>query len=235
MRSTFTCGIGAFCAALILTGITPAAQAADQQPQQENRDRGGALVTGGSRGRLKAGPYAGVALGMGRNSDFVAANNDGSLNSIQAEKSDRALQVRLGWQFNDYLAVEAGYLDLGHVHFESQSDGTGYSWSGPGQADTDLEADGWYGGVRGSMPLSDRWTAFASLSWYRWKTTETFVDNGFTSTDKDSGGDVRYGGGLEFDIGKKDLWVVDMEVARTDVDHDGDTVTSASLGVARRF
>jgi Outer membrane protein beta-barrel domain len=219
---------------LALLGMTLSAQAADQKSADEDRDRGAAVLAG-SESRLKSGPYVGAALGMGRNSDFIAANNDGSLNNINADKTDRALQLRLGWQFNDYFAIEAGYLDLGHAHFEAQSDGTGYSWAGPGQADTDVEADGWYGGVRGSMPLSDRWTAFLSLSWYQWKTTETFVDNGFVSTDKNSGGDVRYGAGLQYDLGAKDYWVVDMEVAKTDVDDDGDGVATATLGMSRKF
>lgn len=231
MMRNVNIGAGWLSLALALVGTGLTVQAGEQRDEDR---RGGAMVTS-SGGHLKTGPYVGVAFGMGRNSDFVAANNDGSLNGIDSDRTDRALQLRLGWQLNDYVAIEAGYLDLGKVHFDAQSDGTGYSWSGPGPVSTDVEAAGWYGGVRGSVPLSERWTAFASLSWYQWKTTETFVDNGFTSTDEDSGGDVRYGAGLQYDLGAKDYWVVDMEVAKTDVDHDGDGVATASLGMSRKF
>lgn len=227
-------------AALFVTLISTAAFAptpvrADTPAAAKDDDRKAlALPTGGDK-HARRGFYAGVSLGAGFNSDFVGANDDGSLSAIDADKQDMAWQLHVGWQFTDYFGVEAGYVDLGKVHFDAVSDGTGPSWSGPGVAITDLEADGWYGGVRGAMPVSDRWTLFASLSWFRWQSTETFVDNGFTSTDEDSGGDVRYGAGFECDIGEKDKWVLRGELARTEVDNDADAASTATIGMSRRF
>lgn len=210
----------------------PIAQASDEDDKDR---RAAAPLPGSSAERDGRRFYAGVALGNGYNSDFVAANDDGSLGAIRADKSDAAWQIHVGWQINDYFSLEAGHVDLGKVHFDANADGTGISWAGPGAVSTDLEADGWYGGLRGEMPMGERWKLFLSLSWFRWHSKETFVDNGFVSTDEESGGDMRYGTGAEFDIGQHDKWVLRAEMNRTKVDNDEDAVTTATVGMTRRF
>jgi len=180
------------------------------------------------------GWYAGAGVGMTQNSDFVDANDDGSLSGISDDDTDTSWSVYGGYNFTPHVGVEASYSDHGETGFSATSDGSGDSWVA-GDVATDFEADGVGVAVVGRWPVSDRWTLFARLGVYSWNTTETFTENGFVSKDENSGTDASYGAGFEYDIGKEDDWVIRGEVGGTQVDDDGDSLVSGQVGVLRRF
>lgn len=87
----------------------------------------------------------------------------------QSESNDTGYRVLVGYRFNAYLALEAGYVDLGNVH----ASGTGTAESAPTcntpvcillvQLDTytgsaKVQAHGAELAVVGSWPISARWS-----------------------------------------------------------------------------
>ena len=75
----------------------------------------------------------------------------------------------------------------------------------------------------------------ARLGAFVWETTETFTENGFVSVDKNDGTDAHYGLGFEYDIGTPDKWILRGDVARTEVDDDGNGTNMANLTFAWKF
>lgn len=179
------------------------------------------------------GWYLGAGAGVAHNADFVEANDDGSLSSIASDRNDVGLTLFGGYSFG-YLGLEAGYRDHGTVSFDAVSDGEGDSWSG-GNVGTQLESDGYYFGVRGQYPMAPRWTLFATVGVYTWKTTETFTEPFGTSTDENSGSDVTYGAGVEYDLGQKNKWALRSDFTQDTVDDDEDAVSTVGASAVYRF
>jgi hypothetical protein len=55
------------------------------------------------------------------------------------------------------------------------------------------------------------------------------------SKDKNDGTVASYGLGIEYDAGTPDKWVLRGDLARTEVDDDGDAVNMATASVVRKF
>ncbi len=179
------------------------------------------------------GWYLGAGAGVAHNADFVEANDDGSLSSIESDRNDVGVTLFGGYSFG-YFGLEAGYRDHGTVSFDAVSDGESYSWSG-GNVSTSLESDGYYFGVRGQYPMAPRWTLFATVGVYAWKTTETFTESFGTSTDENSGSDITYGAGVEYDLGKEDKWALRSDFTQDTVDDDEDAVSTVGASAVYRF
>lgn len=178
--------------------------------------------------------YAGFGAGATHNSDFIAANDDGSLSALSADKTSTSWRVFGGYRIADQFALEAGYLDLGKSSFTAQSSG-GESWSA-GAVGTDFEGDGWFLEGLIPIPLAPRWTLYARLGILHWETTETFFEETFgTSVDKNSGTDVLYGVAIEYDVGVDNKWVWRGEATQTRIDDDHDTTTTAGMSLVRKF
>jgi OOP family OmpA-OmpF porin len=202
------------------------------QSSDDDKDRKAGAVWS-QRGGSGGGWHAGVRFGTAKNRDFVSANNDGSLSKIDANESDVSWSLFGGYDFNQYVGVEVGYVDLGKTDFSAESEG-GPSWS-PGKVSTEFEGNGATLTGRGRLPLSERWALFAKLGIFRWNTKETFRESYGTTVDENSGTDAVYGAGVEYDPGQKDKWVWRAEVARTEVDDDGDKVDTASAALVYNF
>ncbi|MGI9343688.1 MAG: outer membrane beta-barrel protein [Gammaproteobacteria bacterium] len=180
------------------------------------------------------GFYAGIALGYADHGDMLESNDDGSLSNVSSDDSDLMWNIAAGYLFNDWVGVEVAYLDLGEADFTAESDGSGISWVA-GDVGTNYEADGWLFSIIGRYPLTQRWAILARLGAFVWETTETFTENGFVSVDKNDGTDAYYGLGFEYDIGTPDKWIVRGDVARTEIDDDGNGTNIASVSFSRKF
>lgn len=95
----------------------------------------------------------------------------------RAESHDTAYRATIGYQFDPYFGLEAGFVDLGEI----RADSTGsYSYgticpggssgvclplatSGPDASSADLRARGWVVAVTGSWPITSQWSLFARL------------------------------------------------------------------------
>ncbi len=145
--------------------------------------------------------YGGIGVGLNRN-DLPDTNQDGSVTGVSTDESGVTRSVFVGYQINENFAVQGGHQDLGESEFSGTSTG-GPSWA-PGSVSTDQEADGWELGVLGRWPVAPRWYALGYIGMFWWENRETYNESGFISTFKESGSDVTYALGFEFDPGLKD-------------------------------
>lgn len=193
-------------------------------------DSMGWLVPGGTPARNF---YAGVGVGV-NDIDYPDSNQDGSVSSISDDDTDQFGSVFLGYQINDYVAVQGGYYDFGDSDFSGVSDGSGDSWT-PGNVSANLDADGWELGVLGRWPIAPRWYALGFVGWLWWDSTETFIENGFVSKEHDSGSDMSYAVGLEYDIGRPDRILYRFMLSEHEVDESGYDIGGATAEIVYRF
>ncbi len=196
----------------------------------EDDDAMGWLVPRGTPARNF---YAGVGVGVD-DIDYPDTNQDGSVSNISDDDTDQFGSVFLGYQVNDYVAVQGGYYDFGDSDFAGVSDGSGDSWS-PGNVHANLDSDGWELGVLGRWPIAPRWYALGFLGWLWWDTDETFIENGFVSESHDSGSDFSYAVGLEYDIGLPDRILYRFMLSQHEVDNDGLDINGATAEIVYRF
>jgi OOP family OmpA-OmpF porin len=117
-----------------------------------------------------SGFYAGAGVGQ----SFV---DEG-----RYDDEDTAFSVFGGYEFNRYFALEAGYVDFGELE--------------PTIAGPSAEADSTYLVAVGSVPITDKFSAYAKAGWNRWN-VDTRVPVLIGSTD-DSGSDPTYGVGVQY-------------------------------------
>lgn len=176
--------------------------------------------------------YGGIRLGFGRN-DYPDSNQDGSVTGVTDDENDTVYGVFGGYQLNDDVSVQAGYHDLGESDFAGTSSG-GPSWeAGPVSALNEI--DGWELGIQGRWPVADRWYAIGYVGWFWWESKETFVETSAITVETDSGSDVVYALGVEFDAGMRDRVVYRFMGAHQTADDFGYDVNSVSAEIVYRF
>lgn len=171
--------------------------------------------------------YLGAGAGQSR-----AKLNDSSTNAVLAgtgttagattkDETDVSYKLFLGYQFNPYFAVEAGYFDLGEFSFTATTVPAG-TLRGSLKNHVGINLD-----VLGKLPLGDRFSLYGRLGVQNSKTTALFsgtaVSNPAPSKNKT---DYKLGLGAQFDftknIGVRGEWeryrVSDGFNGRTDVD-----------------
>ena len=142
-----------------------------------------------------SGWYIGAMAGQSNFKDCTAPNCD---------DSDTALGIFGGYQFHKNFAAELGYTDLGKA-------------SAPGFADA--EASGFELVGVGSFPLTERFSLYGKLGFFRWD-----VDSGGQS---DSGTDLTYALGVQWNFTKRLGFRAQYQVYK-DV---GDSATTGSTDV----
>lgn len=176
--------------------------------------------------------YGGVGIQFAKN-DAPDSNQDGSVTGVQTDETGIGYDLFVGYQINDTVAIQGGYRDLGEAEFSGTSSG-GPSWA-PGSVRTDHEADGWELGVMGRWPITDRWYALGFLGWFWWESTETYNESGVISQLKESGSDVTFALGFEYDVGLKDRIVYRFMGSHHQVGDLGHDVNGASAEMVYRF
>ncbi|QNP41890.1 outer membrane beta-barrel protein [Lysobacter solisilvae (ex Woo and Kim 2020)] len=116
------------------------------------------------------GFYAGAGVGQ----SFV---DEGAY-----DDEDTAFSVFGGYQFNRYFGLEAGYADFGKI----EPDVTGPA----------LEGDTAYFTAVGTLPITDKFAAYAKAGLHRWNVDTSLP--GLVGGDDDSGTDPTYGVGLQY-------------------------------------
>ena len=176
--------------------------------------------------------YGGAGIGIANN-DAPDANQDGSVSGVDTEETGVGAGAFIGYQLFDKLAVQGGYRDLGNSEFTGTSSG-GPSWAA-GPVKTKQEADGWELGVMGRWPISNRWYALGFVGWFWWESKETYFESIGTSSVTESGSDITYALGFEFDHGLKDRIVYRFMGSHHEVGNDNYDVTGVSAAVIYRF
>ena len=167
--------------------------------------------------------------------DLAAAMVDLGATGVTAstDDSDTGYKLQLGYRFNEYFAVEGGYVSLGKA--------TGQSRFTQGSYNESFKADGINVDAVGSFPLGAGFAIFGKLgaAYTTLKADGSAIGAGVAGSAslKESKVNATFGAGLNYDI--TDAIAVRAEYERFKVGDSGDTgdgnIDLMSLGVAFKF
>jgi opacity protein-like surface antigen len=133
---------------------------------------------------VKQSQFDAVVLGTFEDFGF-----DVTAGSSEFDDSDLGFSIGLGYSFNQYIAVEAAYLDLGDTTYSA----VGTLDDGESQFDVNLHAKIGSSGpavaLVGSLPVSHAWTLDARAGAYFAKSKITVELSDATGSAADSGSD----------------------------------------------
>jgi OOP family OmpA-OmpF porin len=130
-----------------------------------------------------------------------------------------AWEVFGGYEFNKYLAIEAGYID-----------GTTAKQSIPGGA-LEIDASGYYGSVVGSLPFAEVFSVYGRAGYLHWKADEYAHADGGTANGSVNGDDPIFGVGIAYEGEGNALLRLEYRIA----DLDDTDLSLISVGIAWRF
>lgn len=150
-----------------------------------------------------------VDLGLGQaKADF------GDTAGLNVDNTDTSYSIGAGYKFNNYIAIEGGYLKLGTASIGTSGTVTGTYYGNPysatGTLSASSEVDGYYLGPVLSLPVGDKFEAYARAGVYFWNANSkmsatgtltyagTTYTGGTTATTSDNGNDAYYGIGAAY-------------------------------------
>lgn len=152
-----------------------------------------------------SGFYAGGSVGQSH-TKFKTEDFSQHDPHVSESKKENTLGWKLfgGYNFNQYLAIEAGYADLGDAKYK-------YAGNGPllagltGQAKA--EQSSWFAAAKGTWPINDQFNVFGKLGATRnhMKMDVNFSANGinFSSSDSKNRIQALLGIGAEYKLTKQ--------------------------------
>ncbi|MDO8959327.1 MAG: outer membrane beta-barrel protein [Rhodocyclaceae bacterium] len=171
----------------------------------------------------------------------------GDTSGFSVDNKDTNLGFTAGYMFNKYIGVEAGYRDLGSVSATASGTVTGTYYGSPfsatGTLNASADANGWLLGVRGNLPINEKFSLNARLGWFNWDADAKATASGtltyggtvyagnVTATGSDSGTDIYYGLGANYNVTKQ----VGVGVGYTKFKLDDVKVDSWDINVNYRF
>jgi OOP family OmpA-OmpF porin len=118
-----------------------------------------------SSGVFAAGPFAEAAVGT------TKFKVDGS-SGWNMDDKDTSYSVLGGYMFNDYFGAEAGYLNLGKASGSITGNLSGTLYGRAlvvnGTVRAEGDATGWLLGIRGVLPINDRFSLNGRVGIYKW-------------------------------------------------------------------
>lgn len=186
-----------------------------------------------------AGWYLGGSIGETRG-DIAEQRIADSITSpvftntlLDDDVKDRGYKLYAGYQFNRYFSVESGYFDLGNFSFNTVTDPLG-AFNG------NIDLRGINLDLVGTIPLTEKFSAFARVGINYAEAKDTFSRSGLTTLTRDSakGRDINGKAGLGLQYAFNDNWAVRAEAERYRFDdavgHRGDA-DLYSVGLVYRF
>jgi opacity protein-like surface antigen len=176
----------------------------------------------------------GVFLDVMRSQGLLVTSNRSTF-----EDSDTSLALFAGYHFNQYIAVEAGYLDLGAAEYRSTGtiNPPGPVVSAPTAMNVEFESTGFTLAGLGSLPLGDFVELHGRLGLF-FAQTDLSVTASIataTATDTDSLDSIGgfFGLGAGFNLGEH--WSLSLDWTRYDnvgdEDEDDDASTEAGFDI----
>ena len=159
--------------------------------------------------------------------------------SSTLEDSDTSLALFAGYHFNQYIAVEAGYIDLGTAEYRASGtvNPPGPILSAPATTTMDVESTGFTVAALGSLPIGSAFELHGRLGFLFAQTDLAVTARIATASASDSdtldsiGG--FYGIGAGFNVGEH--WSLSLDWTRYDnvgdEDDDDDVSTEAGFDV----
>jgi OmpA-OmpF porin, OOP family len=206
-----------------------------------------ALTLAGSQIVAAAEPgwYAGANIGQSQadmdNDGIVARQlaNGFRTSSLRKHDSDNAFKVFGGYRLSDYIALEAGYFDLGEFSYKAFTNRvTPPNAAGVFTADTKLR--GLNIDLVGFLPLNERLSAFGRIGATRYENKDSFRGFGamevapFGNSNRETS--HKFGAGLQYDFNEN--LAMRVEAERYDIEdvmlRDKD-VDMYSVGLVYRF
>ena len=143
-----------------------------------------------------------------------------SFDGFDVDTDSTAYRITVGWRFNDYIAVDAGYHNFGRFDQTFDVAGTPTSVS--------LKADGFTLGGVGSLPLNDRVSLFARAGAFFWD-GDAEINSLTVATPEDI--NIYFGVGARFGLTER----LSATVDGSRYDLDGTSSTVLSVGLDFRF
>ena len=153
--------------------------------------------------------------------------------SIANDERDTGYKLFTGYQFNKYFALEGGYFDLGKFGFTATT-------IPAGTLRGDIKLRGLNLDLVGTMPITDKLSAFGRVGGNYAEAKDTFRGTGFVIVRNPSpstrASNVKYGAGLQYAF--NDAWTLRLEAERYRINdavgNKGD-VDLYSAGLVYRF
>ncbi len=186
-----------------------------------------------------SGWYIGANVGQARakiddpriTSSLLAAGF--TTTSIKDDDRDTGYKLFTGYQFNRYFALEGGYFDLGKFGFTANT-------IPAGTLRGDLKLRGLNLDLVGTLPITDKLSAFGRVGANYAETKDTFRGTGFVivrnPNPSTKATNVKYGAGLQYAF--NDAWAMRLEGERYRVDDavgNKGEIDLYSVGVVYRF
>lgn len=153
--------------------------------------------------------------------------------SINDDDQDLGYKLFAGYQFNRYLSVEGGYFDLGQFGFSTTT-------TPQGTLNGDIRLRGLNLDAVGTLPITDKFSAFACVGVAYAQAKDTFSGSGAVRVlDPDPSAEeanVKFGLGLQYAFTEALSVRAEIERYRVDdaIGNTGD-VDMASIGLVYRF
>jgi OmpA-OmpF porin, OOP family len=144
---------------------------------------------------------------------------------ISVDETDSSFKVFGGYQFNKYLGVEVGYIDMGET-----------SATAPGPDTYKFALTGFEVAAMGTWPISEKFSLFGKLGLVSWNSDVTFNVSGIGGSVSENGTDAMVGAGAQYNFTKNLGVRAEVEVFDIDeVDAGAGSTYIVSLGAMFRF
>jgi OOP family OmpA-OmpF porin len=145
--------------------------------------------------------YAGVSLGTAEANEIGFEDiDDGSALSGSIDDNDFGWKIFGGYAYNQYVAIEGAYVDLGEVSINAESDGGGVSFD-PGPVTAAIKATGFSLSVIGFMPINERLGLHAKIGYFAWEADQSLSNSAFQPVSVEfDGSDPTFGVGATYEV-----------------------------------
>ena len=149
-----------------------------------------------------------------------AATLDDRIDTFALDTDSTSFRLNAGWQFSDFLAIEAGYHDFGK--FDEEVDLGGIL------SDVNLRADGYTLGLTTSIPLGSNLSLFGRAGAFIWEGDARVDGLRIEGFDDEN---LYYGAGADFKVSDRFALIGDWTRYELD-DTESDVI---SIGFRYRF
>ncbi|WP_036986315.1 outer membrane beta-barrel protein [Pseudogulbenkiania sp. MAI-1] len=156
------------------------------------------------------GWYGGISIGQSEEQDFSASELDSELNDAgfttsgtSVDDTDTGWKLFAGYQFNNYFALEGGYISFGRFDASTTVTAVNGSPITPTSVNATVKArNGFLLDAVGILPITDNFSVFGKLGAYTSKTELSASVDGASASDSDWDSDLTYGFGVNYAINK---------------------------------